>query len=681
MSGDGGRSYPRGRERALPDRPPDQPAAVRIFDEHGYARCLPADLDSSRGGPDQVARDLARLKSLLSRCGGQVITDRSPNGGMHLYVPWQQPVPFTELRPVMQALATLLPTLDIQPTVNVLSGCLRPPGSRHRTGGWQELTTPLPDARAIAAAGNPPRVWANLRALLLPHGTELSSTAARPTDQPALRPRADQPLDLALPGAAAGGAGPHERQAHLERLPLPRRRALSADTLHIAQHGVYDPARYATPSQARQRVVAAAAGAGWSYAELLEQLHAGHWPGLASFYSRYRSRHRVERLAADWNGAITWIRSRQPAPATKQKRAYNSHTREPTTHGGEPDSRQAPASTTASQSPRTRESSGEYQYVRTWWNAALRLERSRYVGRQGLTRRLLLRALANAAQKKGSRYLEFGCRSLSLAMGVDHSTAAAALRALRSEPDPLLVLLENRRGVRGDLYELTVPDEVQDSIDRRPWKAGSIQAIHPAFRALGLPVAFVYEQLVAGPPQTSLDLAERALVSHRAAQQALKTLSTHGLATRTPTGWLRGARTLDCVARELGVDEVLEEIKLRHRRQRQTWRALLGAYLSPSATPVSVGQAQPQPTGDGVPADQAPPAQRETPMQLLYRVLGAVPIPPEEAGRQPAGRPAPVTGASRTHQAEGNPDASASGSYTAGLIGPGREGPGPPDSA
>lgn len=630
VSRDGGRSYPRSRERPLPTNSPAQPTAVRVYDEHGLARCLPADFDVARGGRAQVDRDLARLQALVERCGGRVITDRSPNGGAHLYVPWQQPVPFQQLRPLMQALAGLLPTLDVQPAVNVLSGCLRPPGSRHKSGGWQELTTPLNEARRIAQNGNPADVWQELQRQLTPPQAAANATPAPSPNNAA--PAPTQPrdaLDLALPTGAAGAAGPYERRAHRECIPVARRRALSAETLRIAQHAEYDQNRYATPSQARQRVLAAAAGAGWSYSELLEQLHAGRWPGLTALYSRYRPRDRAERLGADWCSAVTWLRD-HPTPADIAPAfGHNSHTREPTTHRGQGQGAHTVTADAARQPAGARQSAGEYQFVRTWWNAARRLERARYTGRAGLTRRLLLRALANAAQKKGSRYLEFGCRSLSLAMGVDHSTTAAALRALRSEEDPLLVLLEDRRGVRGDLYELTVPTCVQDSIDRRAWPAGSIEAIHPVFRALGLPVAFLYEQLRT-TARSSFDLADGALISHRAAQAALKLLSTHGLATRTSGGWVRATHSLDALARTLGVAELVETVHEAYRRQRQVWRALLQSYNTPPGHAPRSGPAAANPggrtAGGAVNTPEPPAAPPETPLELLYRVLGAVPI-------------------------------------------------------
>jgi len=50
--------------------------------------------------------------------------------------------------------------------------------------------------------------------------------------------------------------------------------------------------------------------------------------------------------------------------------------------------------------------------------------------------------------KTGSRYVAFGVRSLSVATGLDHTTVAAHLRALREEDDPLIDLIENDRGPR-----------------------------------------------------------------------------------------------------------------------------------------------------------------------------------------------------------------------------------------
>ena len=78
----------------------------------------------------------------------------------------------------------------------------------------------------------------------------------------------------------------------------------------------------------------------------------------------------------------------------------------------------------------------------------------------GISKRWVLRAMGEAAMKTGSRYVAFGTRSLSIATGLDHTTVAAHLRALREEDDPLIDLIENDRGLAGDLYQLRIPDEI-----------------------------------------------------------------------------------------------------------------------------------------------------------------------------------------------------------------------------
>jgi len=47
--------------------------------------------------------------------------------------------------------------------------------------------------------------------------------------------------------------------------------------------------------------------------------------------------------------------------------------------------------------------------------------------------------------------VHFGTRSLSIGAGVDHTTVAAHLRALRTGPDALIELIDGKRGVDGDL--------------------------------------------------------------------------------------------------------------------------------------------------------------------------------------------------------------------------------------
>src|SRR6478735_10630637 len=87
------------------------------------------------------------------------------------------------------------------------------------------------------------------------------------------------------------------------------------------------------------------------------------------------------------------------------------------------------------QQQRARGTPAEFQLIRTWWSALGLLEHDRYADRAGIGKRWVLRAIGEAAMKIGSRYVAFGTRSLSIATGLDHTTVAAHLRALREEDD------------------------------------------------------------------------------------------------------------------------------------------------------------------------------------------------------------------------------------------------------
>lgn len=629
VSRDGGRSYPRSRERELTAAVPDQPAAVRLYDVNGDARCLVADLDVKRGGQQQVDRDVARLLALLERCGGRAFTDSSPTGGRHVYVPLSQAVHYEQLRPVAYALAALLPSLDIAPAVNLAAGCLRPPGARHRTGGWQRLDGPLPHAQAIALSPNSPAVWSALVDELRPQLTAQQPTPVDPT--------------LSMPLEAAGAAGPKER---LAAGALPVRpgglRALRVAVTDTARTGNYDTARYASRSEARQSVLAAAAASGWGFSDVLEQLHDGHWPGLWDFYSRYLDRHRREALAGDWLAALQYARNDKPPADQGVKHVRNPDTREPTTHRGVSASSLSATSTLRPPAAGPELPEGGYQYLRAWWTAVRLGERERYQGRAGQSRRLVLRALGAAGQKTGRSHLAFGVRSLAIATGLSRTTVAAELRALREESDPFLTLLVPGRGLAGDLYELRVPASYLERARTDAWRPGRIEALLPVFRVLGVPAAFVYEVLD-HRPQTSWDLAAVALLGVRTTQQALAELAAHGLATRGAQGWSRGPADPAGVARTVGADQLVRDQVQRYQAERATWRARHGAHPGPSmeellATPT--GPTEPTPadlrdwlvTQAHAPPQPIPAGQEEAAaLQLVLRLLGGVVL--ESSGR------------------------------------------------
>ena len=85
---------------------------------------------------------------------------------MHVYVPLAVPVPFAEARDVALALVARTPTLDPQPMLGMTDGLIRPPGSRHRSGGFQVLHGSLSAAHLIFMQPNPAGVWRGLKEAL-----------------------------------------------------------------------------------------------------------------------------------------------------------------------------------------------------------------------------------------------------------------------------------------------------------------------------------------------------------------------------------------------------------------------------------------------------------------------------------------------------------------------------------
>ena len=180
--------------------------------------------------------------------------------------------------------------------------------------------------------------------------------------------------------------------------------------------------------------------------------------------------------------------------------------------------------------------------------------------------------------KTGSRYIAFGTRSLSIATGLDHTTVAAHLRALRDEDDPLIDLIENDRGLAGDLYQLRIPDEITARAARVSWKAGKLHALRPVFRELGHPAAFVYEALehTRGRPQRSFDLTAATGLSRTAVYEALETLAAWNLVEPARGRWVLVAGTsLQQLAEQFGCADTVRALVKRHRDERAQYRRAL----------------------------------------------------------------------------------------------------------
>lgn len=548
ISRDGGRNYRARDERHVTETLPNQPAAVLVYDATGCAPVICLDLDSSRG---DVERDLTALTGLLDRCGASWFSDVSPNGGRHIYVPLAQAAPFAEARALVLALAARTPTLDPLPMLNIAAGCIRPPGARHRTGGHQRLSGSI--TRAVEAFRHPASASA-WRRLLDETGTVVEAPALVPVPRVKVEDATGEPQLEALSGFSEP----------------------DGSFVTIARTGDWPAEKYRSASEARQAVVWSAVASGWALADVARRLGDGTWPGLASMYARYSSKHRHTALVRDWRRAVAFETERR-------KRS-----------GSDAEVKPVRIRTT---SPHQTQAGAVNREVRVWLAAVDMLTRT-----ADPAVRAVLYALGEAAALTGSLAVEHGNRSLAIATGLNQSSVGRALKALREAPrDRLLIdLVRPAEGVRAATYTLVVPDLLRPAAERKPWRRGRIHAVRPAFRELGLVAAFVYAAL----EQTDVavggrDLAALAGFGHTATYDALLVLASWGLVEKRDGGWVLGQADLKQLAEQFGVDEQVAEQIAKYRAERLAWWRYLGivdqgpAAVDPQVTRLSDWRARP----------------------------------------------------------------------------------------
>jgi hypothetical protein len=492
------------------------------------------------------------------------------------------------------ALARRYPTFDPKPMLGLEHGIITIPGSRHRSGGVRALTTPLAIARQCLDEPCAPAVWERLHEAL---AAELEAVERGECPQ---RPPTENAPDGSSWQLDASGA---------PWIPRPGGRigVLRPDLELTAITGAFDTSRRTrdgkpwTPSEARFAVLGSAAARGWQLSDVTKQITSGAWPGLAGSYQRYHpGAQRQKALRRDWKKAVAGV--------SRRKSGRPCHTRERHHRGGRTELRKDLGPVP-----------GDYADIRRW-DCAIRVgERYRWHGPHAITIRLVLRAVAAAAQMTGSTLVEFGCRSLGLLACVDHSTVARVLAELCAEEDPYLVRLESRRGLRGDLYMLRVPAAYADAAAWSRWRPGRL-GVHPVFRVLGGAAALVCEQLASAPVR-AIDLPVLTGLAATTVSTALAALAGHGIAVRGPAGWHRGPADLDDVAALLGIPEMLAAILARHRQERRSWRTCLTA--APRCPPAAC-------VDEDVPWPEAPTRDE------FGEAMGARPPPDPEQNRDPS---------------------------------------------
>ena len=566
LSKDAGKSYPQKHERNLTEALPSVPAAVRIFGKDGTCAAIFLDFDSSVAGQDWVHADVRAVQTWLHSVEARWIEDYSPNGGRHIYVPLAQRVTFSEARDLVEALGTRYRTLDKTPHQNLLHGCMRTPGSPHKRGGHQELAMSLSMAYDIVRRPNSAAVWAAMTKDLAAEIKAVRALRQEATFTPetAAAPVVDQPVGR-----------------------------MSRAMQVLAQTGIYDTKRYATDSDARQAVIVGAAAAGLDLVDVERRMLQGTWPGLASFYARYAARHRLPSLRRDWMNALAYL-SKNPASRNGKNNVRRSPTSQPNTQAG-PLKGLDP----------TTNPDAEHQYIRSW-RSALRIREVNYQqSRSGMARRMVLRALGEAAHKTGSRFVEFGVRSIAVATGLDHTTVSLHLRELRVEKDPLVTLVEEARGTKGDLYMLTVPEELKTAAEEASWQKGKIHGLRPVFRELGLPAAFVYEALEHSPALSTTEIVGVTRLSRSTVHEALEILAAWNLISRNAgRAWsIVAATSLKQLAERFGILEAVVVQVQRYRTDRIIWREWLAKNVTTVAELLSPDDDYPWEMFEGPPDD------------------------------------------------------------------------------
>ncbi|WP_239437950.1 helix-turn-helix domain-containing protein [Arthrobacter alpinus] len=538
--------YPRPRlappriTRALPNRA----AAVMVHGSDGSVQTLCLDLDTSKALQGVVDADAAAISALLTSCGLRFVADHSPSGGRHIYIPLVERLAAEDARELVEALASRFPSLDPGPHQNITDGCIRPPGSWHKSmTGHQILDTPLTEAYDIMRLRNPaPAVAALRRALAASILQVRTRKDARTTARLAVS---------TTPGTTG----------------LLSARGTSV-LRQVARTGIYDTARYKSASEARMAVLSHLSNFSITLPQVQERLTTD-FAGLAALYQDMT--HLGRLLPFEWDKAQAWVAQKQGAPNAGKEHSNKCDTGLPLTHGGGTAEVRSPASVMA-----------EINDLENVLYAILD-QRLAETGREGITLRFLLRAVIGFARAKGTLLVDVGCRSFAREMGKHHGTIARLLPRLVKHSGGMLSKIQDAQGRHADSYLLGLPEQWKDIAKAHAWRKGKIYGIRPVFRALGAPAALVYEAIERGRHSpTTADIVRATGLSRPTVHKELMTLAEVSMIERHYGAWqILHATNLRHIAEWLGVQEDYEYQCSLIRAQRQAWHAYLERFLDP----------------------------------------------------------------------------------------------------
>jgi len=517
---------------------PDAPWAVYLTDQAGSFRLLAFDFDAAKGDP---ATDAATFCGWLEHAGlPHLLTRSGPSGGRHVWLALAEAVGAAVVDTLARLVRARLPSLDIAPLSNPVTGCVRPPGSPHRAGG--SSTVLAGDPAALAA---PTATAADVARLV-----EVLAASHRPEPLPPVDPvdpTAPLPTDrtgrLYLPGIR-------------RQLPAGSAQALEVDAALVDANTVL------------RRVLVGAAAARWRCADVaglvarspgLEHVRSqGQGPGVPR---RVRSPGESRAvLARQWDRAVRWVAAHPRA----------SNLEDPTFE------------------PRAAALAAVVEQVQTRADAAP----GRWAGPGGPADRRVLDALCVLSLHAVSPVVEADIRRLGLVCGIGRETARTAL--LRLSRDGWVTRHSPADGPRAASWILnealsTVTDVPgRSQADPRPPGAGSAErtrwltllrtrlgaVAHDIFTpagGLGHATGQLYATLTTQPASTT-QLAYQLGTSPEDTGIRLGLLRAARLARRTCKGWsvVRADRR-DAAAARLGVAGRLADRARRYALEREAF--------------------------------------------------------------------------------------------------------------
>lgn len=527
------------------DRLPTQPAAVYLY-THRRTQLLWLDFDAKRYGAAAVDADVAVATSWIIECGGVVITDRSTSGGRHLMCPLAigTAASLDEMVQLVRLLAARLRTLDITPNTNAETGCMTPPGSPCREGGYRLLDGPLEGAlEAFTTRSAPdllPQLYMLLGALKSTPPASALTTSTNEDNQ-----------------AYTVGDGDDQRLAP----PYVRNEPLPQEVADYAIHGAISSARptWQSNHEPRMSVVTQAIARGHSLASLRDMIaRGGPWQhGLGQAYQRYY--HRAdEALERDCIKALDWLitnllKSSPPRHKTKY------------TPGGAIEGPCGPKD------------------LRDWLANGLAWADQEFVGKRyrwtvhAVLQTIAFHAVVAGEQRSGTWLVGVGGRALSVGCGLlSEDTVWRVLADLRDRPGAPIMLTRQHIGTEPDVYALTS----QHRVTTNPARAERvrIEPVHDAWIVLGHHLRRIYELVAHHGLTNKIDLYAAAAVPRATGDAMVVDLEVVGLIRRAGRGTVeRGETDLDTVADRHRLTEYRLERIERHRAERAAWRAWLDA--------------------------------------------------------------------------------------------------------